>query len=239
MAVAGAGFGAASVTSGSFAAAAGSFATALVATMAEQAAVAAVATVAALTTVAALLTAAAMAAIAAVATVVKTRAKLVVTTATARAAAVVAAAIRCATAAVTGNSGGLTTHEGDCHQAEENGRSDSIETLHSEPPKKVWGNPTGHFERDMRSRSRHEFQTGPGRPPNRKNTTARRQCRHPRRQNLEQPAALPRKRCGLANFFHLGRLAKKANTGSFTVKQGCFGVLGGKCLKKRVVRPGR
>lgn len=189
MAVAGAGFGAASVTSGSFAAAAGSFATALVATMAEQAAVAAVATVAALTTVAALLTAAAMAAIAAVATVVKTRAKLVVTTATARAAAVVAAAVRCATAAVTGNSGGLTTHEGDCHQAEENGRSDSIETLHSEPPKKVWGNPHRSF------RTRHAFPQ-PSRISDRSGTATEPQEHHREAAVPSPKAAKPRATSG-------------------------------------------
>lgn len=44
-------------------------------------------------------------------------------------------------------------------------------------------------------------------------------CRHPQHKDLGQPAAFPRKRCGLAKYFRLGNLAKKANTGRLGVKR--------------------
>lgn len=107
-------------------------------------------------------TLAAVAALTAVATVVTT------TVATLTTVAALATAVRHATAAVASNSGRLSAHEGDRHQAEENGRSDSIETLHSQSPERIVENHKVKLERDMRSRSRHENQTGPGRPPDRK-----------------------------------------------------------------------
>lgn len=75
----------------------------------------------------------AVATLAAVAALVATTMAAVLTTSVA-ATAVVAAALRNAAAAMAGNSGRLTAHEGDRHQAEKHGRSDSIETLHSESP---------------------------------------------------------------------------------------------------------
>ena len=75
----------------------------------------------------------AVATLAAVAALVATSMAAVLTTSVA-ATAVVAAALRDAAAAMAGNSGRLTAHEGDRHQAEKHGRSDSIETLHSESP---------------------------------------------------------------------------------------------------------
>ena len=85
----------------------------------------------------------AVATLAAVATLVATTIAAVVTTSVA-ATAVVAAALRNAAAAMAGNSGRLTAHEGDRHQAEKHGRSDSIETLHSESPE---GQNIEQFER--------------------------------------------------------------------------------------------
>lgn len=83
--------------------------------------------------VATVVTKEAVATLAAVAALVATTMAAVLTTSVA-ATAVVAAALRNAAAAMAGNSGRLTAHEGDRHQAEKHGRSDSIETLHSESP---------------------------------------------------------------------------------------------------------
>ena len=79
----------------------------------------------------------AVAALTTVATVVTNTMATAMTTTVATATAVVAAAIRHAAAAVTGNSSRLTAHEGDGHQAQKKGRSDSIEALHSQSPKRM------------------------------------------------------------------------------------------------------
>ena len=79
----------------------------------------------------------AVAALTTVATVVTNTMATAMTTTVATATAVVAAAIRHAAAAVTGNSSRLTADEGDGHQAQKKGRSDSIEALHSQSPKRM------------------------------------------------------------------------------------------------------
>lgn len=174
----------------------------------------------------------AVAAVTAVATVVTT------TVATLTAMAARTTAVRHATAAVTGNSGRLSAHEGDRHQAEENGRSDSIETLHSQSPERIVENHKVKLERDMRSRSRHENQTGPGRPPDRKvDPHSRESTVAQSTKTSGQPAAFPRKRCGLVKSFRLGKLVKKANTGYFGVKNLKHRVFLWRWRKNRHIQP--
>lgn len=72
----------------------------------------------------------------------------------------------------------------------------------------------------MRSRSRHQNQTDPGRLPDRRGCPyLSTNTRRPVHKDNGQPAAFPWKRCGLVKSFRLGKLEKKANTGNLAVKR--------------------